>query len=145
MGSAKPTLSEILTSLKQEVVFGRAYLNIAKGLGKADPVVLGTGQTFFGLTIEASLHMSQMYAAKLYDTTSGAITVQSLLKTARWEAKNFKYGNPQEVLAAAETAEKRISGLVTILRSVKDRRNQSLAHLDPEQSRTRLALQFVPS
>jgi hypothetical protein len=132
MGSTKPTLSEILNSLKQEVVFGKAYLNIAKGLGKADPVVLSSGQTFFGLTIEASLHMSQMYAAKLYDTTSGSITVQSLLKTARLEVKSFKYGNPQEVLSAAETAEKRISGLDTILKSIKARRNQSLAHLDPQ-------------
>ena len=131
MGKTMPTISEILISLKHEVVFGKAYLNIAKGLGEADPVVLATAQTFFGLTIEAFLQTAQMYAAKLYDTTSGAITVKSLLDAANSQAGNFKYGTPQEISAAIDDAEMRRHSLITILKSVKDRRNQSLAHLDP--------------
>jgi hypothetical protein len=131
MANPKPTVSEILQALKHEVVFGKAYLSIAKGLGKADPVVLGVARTFFGLTIEASLYMAQMFVAKLYDTTSGAITVWSLLKESKSEANNFKYGTTQEVSTAVQASETRLDGLATILKSIKDRRNQSLAHLDP--------------
>jgi hypothetical protein len=131
IGMTKPTISQILTSLKHEVVFGKAYLTIAKGLGEADPVVLGTGRTFFGLTIESSLYMAQMYAAKLYDTTRAAVTVQSLIRAAKSQANDFKYGTPQEVTTALKEAETRINGLNTILTAIKDRRNQLLAHLDP--------------
>lgn len=131
MGKVKPTVGEILTSLKHEVVFGKAYLGIAKGLGEADSVVLGTAGTFFGLTVEACLHMAQMFAAKLYDETRGAVTVKSLLKAAQSQAGTFKHGTAQEVSTAIKEAETRVAGLVAILKPVKDRRNQSLAHLDP--------------
>jgi AbiU2 len=131
MGKAKPTIGEILTSLKHEVVVGKAYLGIAKGLGEADPVVLGASRTFFGLTVEACLHMAQMFAAKLYDETSRAVTVKSLLEAAQAQAGTFKHATTQEVFTAIKEPETRVAGLVAILKSVKDRRNQSLAHLDP--------------
>jgi hypothetical protein len=126
-----PTISEVLNSLKHEVVFGKGYLCIAKGLGEADPVVLGTANTFFGLTVESCLQMSQMFAAKLYDKTKGAVTVKFLLQEAASQAGMFKYGTSQEVSADIKEAEVRIAGLGTILKSVQDRRNESLAHLDP--------------
>ena len=90
MRIAKPTIDQILTSLKHEVLFGGAYLTIAKGLAGADPVVLRSSSAFFGLTLEASLQMSQMFAAKLYDKTSGAVTVESLLAEAELKAGTFK-------------------------------------------------------
>jgi hypothetical protein len=127
----KPTISEILTSLKHEVVFGKAYLRIAKGLGEADPVVLHTASTFFGLTVEAFLLMAQMFAAKLYDKTSGAVTVKSLLEAAQAQVGNVPYGTAQEVDSAIKEAKVRIDSLGTILKSIQNRRNQSLAHLDP--------------
>ena len=130
-GKIKPTVDEILTSLTNEVLFGKAYLRIAKGLAGADPVVLNTSRTFFGLTVEGGLQMSQMFAAKLYDKTSGAVTMKSLLETAKSQAGLFEYGSPQEVSAAVSDAESRIAGLLPILKSVQDRRNQALAHLDP--------------
>lgn len=57
MGSAKPAIDQILASLKHEVIFGKAYLELATGLAGADPVVLNTSRTFFGLTLEAALQM----------------------------------------------------------------------------------------
>jgi hypothetical protein len=50
----KPTLKRILDALKNQVLLGRSYLNLAKGLLKADPVILQTGPTFFGLTTPSS-------------------------------------------------------------------------------------------
>jgi hypothetical protein len=75
--------------------------------------------------------MSQMFAAKLYDKTSGAVTVKSLLDAAQSQTGVFKHGTPQEVSAAIEEAKTRIAAIVPILKSVQDRRNQALAHLDP--------------
>ena len=50
----KPTLKRILDALKNQVLLERSYLNLAKGLLKADPVILQTGPTFFGLTTTSS-------------------------------------------------------------------------------------------
>src|SRR5215469_10099715 len=47
----KPTLKQILDALKNQVLVGRSYLDLAKGLVKADPVILQTASTFFGLTM----------------------------------------------------------------------------------------------
>jgi hypothetical protein len=98
----KPTIDQILNSLTNEVLLGRAYLAIANGLKDADPVVLKCSPTFFGLSIEASLEMSQMYVAKLYDKTNGAITVKSLLDRAKLEAPTFKHRNARTSVASCE-------------------------------------------
>ncbi len=127
----KPTIDQILVSLKNEVMLGRAYLTIANGLRDADAVVFKSSPTFFGLAFEASLQMSQMYAAKLYDKTSKPVTVKSLLDRAKLEAATFKHGTPEQVSLAVKDAEKRIAGLHDILVSVQKRRNEAIAHLDP--------------
>jgi hypothetical protein len=71
-----------------------------------------------------------MYAAKLYDQTTGAVTVQTLLERAKLEAASFKNGTPEQVSAAVEDAESRIARLQDILKSVQKRRHEAIAHLD---------------
>ena len=51
-----PTFKQVLDALKKQVLVGRTYLDTAKGLLKADPVLLQTGQTFFGMTIDGDLN-----------------------------------------------------------------------------------------
>jgi hypothetical protein len=119
----KPTIDQVL--------FGKSYLEIAKGLAGADKVVLAASPAFFGMTVEASLQMSQMFAAKLYDKTKKVVTVKTLLAEAQAQAGTFKYGNPSQVLEVVKNADSRIAGLGSILTSVQDRRNQAIAHLDP--------------
>ena len=55
-----PTLKQILGALEKQVLVGRTYLDTATGLLKADPVLLRVSPTFFGLTIDGSLELSQM-------------------------------------------------------------------------------------
>jgi hypothetical protein len=93
----KPTLKQILDALKNQVLLGRSYLNLAKGLLKADPVILQTGPTFFGLTTDGSLELAQMAIARLYDKTSRAVTVQRMLDQAAQEIASFKHGSKAEV------------------------------------------------
>jgi hypothetical protein len=132
MQNTKPTIDQILTNLTNEVLFGKAYLTIGTGLSVTDPVVLNTARTFFGLTHEACLHMSQMFAAKLYDKTGGTVTVRSLMKAAEAQAGTFKHGTRQDVAAAIKETGERIAALLPILKSIQDRRNEALAHLDPQ-------------
>lgn len=126
-----PTIDQMLDSLKKEVLAGRASLGIAVGLREADPVVLQTAPTYFGLTHDGCLEISQIYAAKLYDTTSGAITIKSLLSAAQQQIESFKNGKPKEIAIAVSKARAEIGNLKEPLESIRKRRNESLAHLDP--------------
>ncbi len=77
-----PTLKQILGALEKQVLVGRTYLDTATGLLKADPVLLHVSPTFFGLTIDGSLELSQMAVARLYDETRRTITVPKMLRRA---------------------------------------------------------------
>jgi hypothetical protein len=129
---SKPTLDQILPSLKGEVMLGRAYLTVANGLKDGDSVVIGTAPTFFGLMLQSSLDSSLLFAAKLYDKTKGAITVKSLLHEAKSKAGTFKNGTSAQVFLAVKNSTDRITGIEAILNAVQKRRNEALAHLDAE-------------
>jgi hypothetical protein len=61
------TFKQILDALKRQVLVGRTYLDIAKGLSGTGPVILGVAPTFFDLTFHGSLELAQMAIARLYD------------------------------------------------------------------------------
>lgn len=130
--SATPTFKQILDALKKQVLVGRAYLDTANGLLKADPVLLQTAQTFFGLTIDGALELAQMAVARLYHNTKGTMTLPKMLKRAELEAGSFQRGKPPEVRKAIEESEKIVLGLESVLASIRERRNGWLAHLDPQ-------------
>ena len=126
-----PTLKQILDALKKQVLVGRAYLDTAKGLLNADPVLLQTAPTFFGMTIDGSLELAKMAVARLYDTTRNTMSVPKMLKRAEQEAGSFQRGSGQEVRKAIEECQKIVDGLEPIIASIGERRNGWLAHLDP--------------
>ena len=127
----KPTLKQILDALKNQVLVGKSYLELAKGLLNADPVILQSAPTFFGLTTDGSLELAQMAIARLYDKTSGAVTMQKMLVHAALEVASFKRGNKAEVSESIADSKKVVVELEPILASIRKRRNEWLAHLDP--------------
>ncbi len=127
----KPTLKQILEALKNQVLVGKSYLELAKGLLKADPVILQSAPTFFGLTMDGSLELAQMAIARLYDKTSGAVTVQKMLGQAALEVTSFKRGTKEEVSESIADSKKVVVELEPVLASIRKRRNEWLAHLDP--------------
>ena len=127
----KPTLKQILDALKNQVLVGKSYLALAKGLLQADPVILQAAPTFFGLTMDGSLELAQMAIARLYDKTSGAVTVQKMLGRAALEIASFQRGTKQEVSEAIANSEKVVVELEPVLAAIRQRRNEWLAHLDP--------------
>jgi hypothetical protein len=79
----KPTLKQTLDALKRQVLVGKSYLELAKGLQAADPIILQqTAPTFLGLTIHGSLELAQMAVPRLYDRTRGAVTIMTMLHDA---------------------------------------------------------------
>lgn len=136
-----PTLKQILVALEKQVLVGRTYLDTARGLLKADPVLLQASPTFFGLTIDGSLELSQMAVARLYDVTKGTMTVPKLLRRAEMEAGSFQRGTPQEVRQTIADSDKAVAELEPVLAAIRDRRNAWLAHLDPQTIRDPQALE----
>jgi HEPN superfamily AbiU2-like protein len=136
----------MLRSLKAEVIFGRTHLRIAKLLRAADPVVIHTGRTFFGLTLDAHLDIAQMYAAKLHDKARRTISVESALDEAECIAGKFSHASPEQVRLMVKTARLELKQLEETLSTLEDRRNEYLAHLvpntvvDPSEINTRATL-----
>lgn len=130
MTNDDPKLEEILIALKREVAFGRTHLGISLAIRRADPVVIHTAQTFFGLTHDAHLAIAQMYAAKLYDKTKGSLTVRSLLIEADRLAGRFSHASAEEVRTLIGAAKARLDKFEKTLSAVEKRRNEYLAHLD---------------
>jgi hypothetical protein len=136
-----PTLKQILGALEKQVLVGRTYLDMATGLLKADPVLLDASPTFFGLTIDGSLELSQMAVARLYDETKCTLTVPKLLRRAEMEAGSFQRGTPQEVRQAIAESDKAVDSLEPVLTTIRELRNVWLAHLDPQTIRDPKALE----
>lgn len=131
MTLAKPTLKQILEALKNQVLIGHSYLDVGKGLLQADPVILQTAPTFFGLTMNGALELAQMALARLYDTTGGAITIPKMLAQATQGLSLFQRGSKHEVTTAIADSRKVVEDLKPVLAAIRRRRNEWLAHLDP--------------
>lgn len=127
----KPTFKQILDALKRQVLFGKSYLNLARGLLPTDPVILQTAPTFFGLTIDGSTELAQMAIARMYDATRGSVTIPRMLVRANEEAASFQYADERAVKAQVKKWNVAIGNLEPILKSIRHRRDEWLAHLDP--------------
>ncbi len=130
--SSTPTLKQILDALKKQVLVGKTYLDTARGLLGADPVLIQTAPTFFGMAIDGGLELAQMAVARLYDATRDTMSVPKMLKRAEHEAGTFQRGSGQEVRKAIAECQKMVIGLDPVIASIGERRNGWLAHLDPK-------------
>jgi len=128
---AQPTLKQTLDALRQQVLVGKSYFNLAKGLLSADPYLLQTAPTFFGLTINGSMELAQMAVARLYDKTGRAVTIRTMLRDALTQLSSFKNATAQQAQHAIQASVQRVAAIEPILRSIKRRRDEWLAHLDP--------------
>lgn len=127
----RPTVQQIIDRLINELIRGKTALQIAIGLRAGDPVVLQLAPVFFGLTIDGNLGLAQMYAAKMYDTHEGTVTINALIRRCEEEATAFNHGTEEQVLAAVSWCRNAVDSIQTTLKAIRKRRNEALAHLDP--------------
>ena len=132
MAKPTPTLKQTLEALRRQVLVGKSYLNLARGLLESDPYLLQTAPTFFGLTIDGSLELAQMAVARLYDKTKEAVTIRTMLHDAAQQLSTFQNATPKEASEAIQKSRKRVAAIEWILSAIRKRRNEWLAHLDPE-------------
>jgi AbiU2 len=128
----KPTLAEMLKVLKRQILIGKSYLAIAKGLQAADPVILSTAPTFFGLTMDGGIELVQLVVARVYDRTPGTVTMMSMLHEAACRIREARKAGQVNVGPALLQCAQRAISLQPIIDSIRRRRNKWLAHLDPE-------------
>jgi hypothetical protein len=136
----KPSLKQVLDALKHQVLVGKTYLEVARGLLRADPVILQTAPTFFGLTSDGSLELAQMAVARLYDRMERTVTVKAMLFQAASQIDTFQRGDRQEVGEAILKSAQRVIALQPIVDAIRERRDKWLAHLDPATVRDPAAL-----
>ena len=130
-GASELGIGEMLNSLKGQAVDGRTHLEIARGLLAAGAEIARVAPIFFELTLDAHLHMAQMYLAKLYDKQREAVTVEALVKRADQSAAAFPSAKPERIREIVQIARSLIDELRPKLKAIEIRRNEYLAHLDP--------------
>ena len=128
-----PTFIQTLQSLRRQTLIGKSYLNLAKGLLKADPALLQqVSPTFFGLTVDGSLELAQMAIARLYDKSRGSVTIRSMLDDATGELAVFRNATEAQARDIVFRACQRVIGIQPVLDVIRHRRNKWLAHTDPQ-------------
>jgi hypothetical protein len=137
----KLTLQQFLLALEREILFGKTYLSIGKGLLATAPEwdVFGVAPTFFGLTADGSLQLAQMALAKLYDRGNHSVTMKAMLLLAAEQQGSFEADMAQVNATILQSAQ-RIIALQPILDSIRKRRDKWLAHLDVSIVRSPSAL-----
>jgi hypothetical protein len=136
--SGEPSLLESkgFDALFNEVIIGTANLSIARSLLEASknrPATMRASGSFFSLTIHALLESAQVYAAKLFevDKRGECASIPWLLKKARARREKVKAQDRIDAeLKVIEEAERKLIALGPLLRSLKNRRDRWLVHLD---------------
>ena len=124
--------------VRNQVVMGNAHLELWKGLSRRlmyeSRGVVNTAPTFFGMTLEAHLNAAFLYAAKIFDTHRGSLTLRAILKYADANKGDLPAERSAEVQRIVRESDAEITKLESSLKAVRIRRNKLLAHLDPRCS-----------
>lgn len=125
----------LLFVLTQEVSFARLHLQIARDLAKeaADqPRALHCADIFFAFTFRAHLESAYARAARLFDPTSGAVTIASIIRAASQRAGTFQFATPPEIRRKIAAWEAGTAAVQPLLEKLHNLRNGLMAHLDKE-------------
>ena len=125
----KPTIEQVLNALERQILFGKTYFAISRGLLNAEPVVYGTASTFFGLTADGGIVLAAMTIARLYDRSKRSVTIPRMLLQAEAEIGSFH--DRSQVRKAIARARAIVSGLEPVLTAIKRYRDEWFAHLGP--------------
>jgi hypothetical protein len=126
----KPTIEQVLNALERQILFGKTYLAVSRGLLNAEPVVYGVARIFFGLTADGGVELAAMTIARLYDRSKGSVTLPRMLLQAEKEIGCFRHHS--RVSEAIGKAKSKVSGLASVLVAIKRYRDTWFAHLDPD-------------
>jgi hypothetical protein len=137
----KLTFHQVLLALEREILLGKTYLSVGKGLLGTAPEwdVFGVAPTFFGLTAGGSLQLAQMAVAKLYDRSAQSVNMKTMLSMAAEQQGSFQ-ADAAKVNATILQSAQRVIALQPILDSIRKRRDRWLAHLDVSTVRSPTAL-----
>jgi hypothetical protein len=116
-------------ALADECFHGGIHLDICEGLLKMDPFIGNHAPVFWMYTFYAHLNAAQMFAIKLFDTHSDAVTVPQFVEMARLRASKFAHATEAQVLECISQAEVQVAELQPSIKILRDRRNDFIAHI----------------
>jgi hypothetical protein len=122
------TISQLVSWLGTQVMFGRAHTEILRGLLRADPSLRETAPRFISMTIDAHAEASMMCLHHIFDKRSDCLTLAVLLDLASAQAGSFKCATPQQVRDFVKRSKAAISALEPSLKALRTRRNETGAH-----------------
>jgi hypothetical protein len=122
------TITQLVSWLGTQVMFGRAHTEILRGLLRADPSVQRIGPRFMAMTIDAHAEASMMCLNHIFDRRPDCLTIRVLLDLVSAQAGTFKYGTPQQVKDLVKRSRVAISALEPSLKALRTRRNETGAH-----------------
>lgn len=129
---ATPSFQQLLTWVMTEVIYGRAHFAIVLGLRRADPVVLETAPRFFALTLDAHADLAIMAAARIFDEDPRSVSIHSVLSACSRDAGLLSPTAEDEVRRVVAEAKDFVRTLKPILKPIRLRRNQTVAHSDTQ-------------
>jgi hypothetical protein len=111
-----------------DVTFARAHFTIVKGLLHADRAIIDSAPRFFEMTVGAHEDAVLMHVSRLFDSKRETLSIHTLLSSAVLNAAAFKHGTPVEVSKVVAEAKDYVLSLDPIVKGLKKRRNQTVAH-----------------
>jgi hypothetical protein len=141
----------LLFVLNQEVLFARIHLQVARQLAKKaseKPQVLHCAPNFFAFTFRAHIESAYGRAGRLFDTRSGTVTIQAMLRFAEQKAAKFQFATPSEVRGKIGAWGGLIKSAQPLLERLRELRNGLIAHwdskvvLDPVKMSSVIAVTF---
>lgn len=122
---------KVANALASQSFHGGIHLDICEGLFKMDPFIGDHTPVFWMYTFYAHLDAAQMYAIKLFDSHSDAVTVPQFVEMARVRASKFAHAAEKDVLDCIKRSETRIIELNPTIEVLRKRRNNFIAHISP--------------
>jgi hypothetical protein len=122
------TISQLVSWLGTQVMFGRAHTEILRGLLRADPSIPKIAPRFISMTIDAHADASMMCLHHIFDKRSDCLTLAVLLDLASAQAGTFKCAPPQQVRDFVKRSKVAVGALEPSLKALRTRRNETGAH-----------------
>jgi hypothetical protein len=99
---------------------------------RCDGSILETAPRFFGLTRDAHADLSVMTAARMFDEHPKAISIYKIFSASSQHAQLLPPSAGEELKKVIADARLSLKGLKPILKAIRVRRNQDMAHADAE-------------
>lgn len=131
MNKSNPKIRDILGYLSDQLVRGWVALQVSKYLHQAfQNQKITCARYFFTSAYLSCTESAVLTLSRLIIPNNDSINIEYLLNVSKHNLKAFSYGSKEEVLKAILEHEQKLGAIASLVVSIKDHRNRTIAHLD---------------